>query len=115
MPFPVLDAPADHHPKEPVMGAPGLDALEQRGAPAKTGFPKLTRVTAGEIEQMVLYLQRARDRAASIRENAPAGSYLDSVLKRTIHGIDQEVSQLNYLLAKRDQPQQSPTKMRPAV
>ncbi len=83
-------------------------------APPKTP-PQFTQPAASELETMMLFLRRARDRAVVIRENAPAGSYLESVLHRTILGIDQELAQLKYLLAKSDQPKPSPARMRPAI
>ncbi len=115
MPFQVRDTSLARQPKVPAMAALGLDALSEGTTPSNSDAVELTNVTASEIETMVLFLRRARDRASTIRDNAPAGSYLDSVLKRTIHGIDQEVSQLNYLLAKRDMPDRPQARMRPAI
>ncbi|WP_395174621.1 hypothetical protein [Roseibium alexandrii] len=105
---------------EPKTSAPRLaeDGYESQDqvetAPPKTSA-QLTQQTAGELETMMLFLRRARDRAVVIRENAPAGSYLESVLHRTILGIDQELAQLKYLLTRSDLPKPSPTRMRPAI
>ncbi|WP_428647932.1 hypothetical protein [Roseibium sp.] len=63
--------------------------------------PAPTDVTAEEVRTMVLYLRKARDRAIDIRDRAPGGSYLEGVLTRTIDGITLELSQLDYLLARK--------------
>ncbi|EFO28922.1 putative chromosomal replication initiator, DnaA [Roseibium sp. TrichSKD4] len=92
-------------------------------------FARLTGYTGDPIEVderddldlMMLYLEKARARAIKIRDNATAGSYLDRVLQRTIDGLDTEVAQLKYLLAERDLPLPTRTKlasenrMRPAL
>jgi hypothetical protein len=99
----------------PRLAADGYEPQDQvETAPPKTSA-QLTQQTAGELETMMLFLRRARDRAVVIRENAPAGSYLESVLHRTILGIDQELAQLRYLLTRSDLPKPSPTRMRPAI
>ncbi|WP_428527223.1 hypothetical protein [Roseibium sp.] len=99
----------------PPLAADGHEPQDlEDTVPPKTP-PQLAKPTAGELETMMLFLRRARDRAVVIRENAPAGSYLESVLHRTILGIDQELTQLKYLLAKSDLPKSSPTRMRPAI
>lgn len=59
----------------------------------------VTDVTPEDVRKMILYLRKARDRAVDIRDRSPAGSYLESVLIRTIDGITLELSQLDYLLA----------------
>lgn len=76
----------------------------------------VTTVTSGEVEIMILYLRKARDRALRIREHAPAGSYLDNVLANTITGIELEVSQLRYLLTLPEaQEPVRPKRMRQAI
>jgi hypothetical protein len=75
-----------------------------------------TEVTSGDVRKMMLYLRKARDRALSIRERSPGGSYLESVLTRTIDGITLELSQLEYLLAgKPEMAAQNKPRMRPAI
>ncbi|AMN56087.1 hypothetical protein ACP90_19825 [Labrenzia sp. CP4] len=67
---------------------------------------------------MMLYLRKARERAIAIRDRSPGGSYLESVLTRTIDGISLELSQLDYLLASQpvDPSRNSSTRrMRPAI
>lgn len=69
-----------------------------------------------DVDTMLLYLGKARDKADRIRENTPAGSYLDKVLQKTIFGIEGEMAQLRYLLSCRDLPEPSETaRMRPAI
>jgi len=76
----------------------------------------VTTVTISEVEIMLLYLRKARDRALRIREHAPAGSYLDNVLANTITGIELELSQLRYLLTLPEaQESARPRRMRPAI
>lgn len=60
-----------------------------------------TDVTPEDVRLMMVYLRKAKQRAISIRERSPAGSYMESVLTRTIDGIALELSQLDYLLAQR--------------
>lgn len=60
-----------------------------------------TDVTAEDVQSMKLYLRKARDRAIAIRDRSPGGSYLESVLTRTIDGIALELTQLDYLLAQK--------------
>ncbi|MEP0235847.1 hypothetical protein [Roseibium sp.] len=80
---------------------------------------RATPVTSPEVQTILLYLRKTRDKAETVRENAPAGSYLDGVLSRTIAGIDQEISQLRYLLNSADDAMKSlsakPQRMRPAL
>lgn len=61
-------------------------------------------LTRQDVETILLYLSKTRDKAEQIRERAPAGSYLDKVLMNTIDGIAQEMAQLRYLLAHPDMP-----------
>lgn len=76
----------------------------------------VTTVTTSEVEIMILYLRKARDRALRIREHSPAGSYLDNVLANTIAGIELELSQLRYLLTLPEaQESARPRRMRPAI
>ncbi|WP_298983209.1 hypothetical protein [uncultured Roseibium sp.] len=76
-------------------------------------------VTVQDVLTMMLYLRKARDRAIDIRDRAPAGSYLEGVLKRTIDGITLELSQLEYLLACKpadaSSDKKSKRRMRPAI
>ncbi|GAA0777222.1 hypothetical protein E1180_16430 [Roseibium denhamense] len=85
--------------------------------PADLGQP--LDVTRKDVDLMVLYLRKARDRARDIRDRSPAGSYMESVLSRTIDGLTLELSQLEYLLARKpaDAPGNPPagTRMRPAI
>ena len=78
-----------------------------------------TPVTPSGINALLRYLGKTRAKAETIRENAPAGSYLDGVLSRTIAGLDQEIAQLRYLLTVPDLPddtaQHSRRRMRPAI
>lgn len=74
-----------------------------------------------DLDLMMLYLEKALGRAVSIRRHATAGSYLERVLQRTINGLEAEVAQLKYLLAKRDHEALAdadavePQRMRPAL
>lgn len=69
-----------------------------------------------DVGLLLTYLQRTRAKAESIRENAPAGSYLDSVLSRTIAGLDTEIASLRYLCAAEDREiKTTPTRMRQAL
>ncbi|MDN3718614.1 hypothetical protein QW131_03700 [Roseibium salinum] len=74
-------------------------------------------VTPEEVRTMMLYLRKARDRAIDIRDRSPGGSYLESVLDRTIDGLTLELSQLDYLLASEPAAQPLPAgrRMRPAI
>ncbi|TYC51201.1 hypothetical protein FMN50_21845 [Rhodobacterales bacterium] len=76
-------------------------------------------VTTEDLRTMILYLRKARERAIDIRDRSPAGSYLESVLIRTIDGIALELSQLDYLLAKKPVDVRAAGKhaqrMRPAI
>jgi len=77
-----------------------------------------TDVTPGDVQTMMLYLRKARDRAIAIRERSPGGSYLESVLTRTIDGITLELSQLEYLLAQKPAAasrESAARRMRPAI
>jgi hypothetical protein len=75
-----------------------------------------TDVTPQDVTAMMLYLRKARDRAIAIRDRSPGGSYLESVLTRTIDGITLELSQLDYLLASgRGSATDSERRMRPAI
>jgi hypothetical protein len=79
---------------------------------------QLTSVTPGEVRTMMLYLRKARERAIAIRDRSLGGSYLESVLTRTIDGISLELSQLDYLLASKpvDPSRNASTmRMRPAI
>ncbi|WP_068413362.1 hypothetical protein [Labrenzia sp. OB1] len=60
-----------------------------------------TDVTAEDVRAMTQYLRKARDRAIDIRDRSPAGSYLESVLTRTIDSLTLELSQLDYLLTSK--------------
>ncbi|MBD8893217.1 hypothetical protein [Roseibium litorale] len=69
-----------------------------------------------DINLLLTYLQRTRVKAESIRENAPSGSYLDSVLSRTIAGLDTEIASLRYLCAAEEREiKASPKRMRQAL
>ncbi len=76
-------------------------------------------VTREEVRTMALYLRKARERAIDIRDRAPGGSYLESVLTRTIDGITLELSQLDYLLARKPMDpaagNSAGRRMRPAI
>lgn len=78
-----------------------------------------TCVTSSEIDVLLRFLSSALRKAETVRENAPAGSYLDTVLTKTILGLDQEITQLRYLLAHPDDPTKvtktKQTRMRPAI
>ncbi|WJS01536.1 hypothetical protein [Roseibium aggregatum] len=92
-------------------------AVSSAAAPTP-GTEQLTSVTRGEVRTMMLYLRKARERAIAIRDRSPGGSYLESVLTRTIDGISLELSQLDYLLASQpvDPSRNSSTRrMRPAI
>jgi hypothetical protein len=113
--MPFQDTFEEARPAMTAMAAADTHLQARTGAPSGDPTRQPPKITAGDLETMMLFLRRSRDRALTIRENSPAGSYLESVLNRTISGIDQELSQLNYLLAKRDLPKQRPAKMRPAL
>jgi|GEM_PF-1722829 len=98
--------------------------LEQESVALSSSSPLLEMppridVTPEEVHTMMLYLRRARDRAIEIRERSPAGSYLESVLARTINGITLELSQLDYLLACKPvnvaRETRTDRRMRPAI
>ncbi len=75
-------------------------------------------VSVEDARVMMLYLGKARDRAARIWENAPAGTYLESVLRRTVDNLESELAQLTYLLGCRHGAEGlAPPKkrMRPAI
>ena len=91
MPMPSPMASLD--PSLPVAAAPPTGQAD--------GLQPLL-VTPDDVDRMMLYLLKARERAEKIRENAPAGSYLDSVLRRTIDGLGQELAHLRYLLGHKD-------------
>jgi hypothetical protein len=78
-----------------------------------------TDVTPEDVRQMMTYLRKAKERALAIRDHAPAGSYMESVLTKTIDGITLELSQLDYLLARKPEAHgtgpQSGKRMRPAI
>jgi len=75
-----------------------------------------TDVTPEDVCSMMLYLRKARERAIAIRDRSPGGSYLESVLTRTIDGLSLELSQLDYLLASgRNAATASERRMRPAI
>ena len=78
-----------------------------------------TDVTPEEVRMMMAYLHKARERAIQIRERSPAGSYMENVLCRTIDGITLELSQLDYLLARKpSRPVDADStgrRMRPAI
>ncbi|NVK32871.1 MAG: hypothetical protein HWE23_00235 [Rhodobacteraceae bacterium] len=52
-----------------------------------------------ESTAVLTYLHKARFKAQTVRDNTPAGSYVDTVLEGTIAGIDKEITQLRYLLS----------------
>ncbi|MET1414535.1 hypothetical protein ABVF61_19845 [Roseibium sp. HPY-6] len=86
---------------------------------AGSEVPPATDVTPEDVRRMIIYLRKAKDRAIAIREQSPAGSYMESVLVRTIDGITLELSQLDYLLArspvKAVDARLSARRMRPAI
>jgi hypothetical protein len=99
-------------------------SLEQSCAVLSASSPVLdavppTDVTPQDVRTMMLYLRTARERAIAIRERSPGGSYLESVLTRTIDGITLELSQLEYLLAQKpgdaSLDSSSTRRMRPAI
>jgi|GEM_PF-6886148 len=100
---------------DPTPPAPSSPAAMKRLPHTGAVTEDMTKVTAGELVTMMDYLRRSRDRAVIIRDNAPAGSYLESVLTRTISGINHELAQLTYLLARRDLQGAHPARMRPAI
>ncbi|WP_106751859.1 hypothetical protein [Pannonibacter carbonis] len=66
--------------------------------------PNEISVTRFEVEDIARYLRATLNQANRIRSNAPAGSYLDSVLSRTIEGLELELAQLRFLLADPEFP-----------
>ena len=90
-----------------------------RSEAASRELPPTTDVTRPEVAQMIAYLRKAKDRAADIRDRAPAGSYMENVLPRTIAGITLELSQLEYLLALQpvaaDRSAAARRRLRPAI
>lgn len=90
-----------------VSQTPGFDALPT------------TDVTPEDVREMMTYLRKAKERAVAIRDRSPAGSYMESVLTRTIDGITLELSQLDYLLARKPvmlaENGPSDRRMRPAI
>lgn len=99
--------------------------LEHSRAVAHAAAPlidavRTTDVTTEDVRLMMLYLRQSRDRAIAIRDRSPGGSYLESVLTRTIDGIALELSQLEFLLACDSEPGARPgvaseRRMRPAI
>lgn len=85
----------------------------------KVQEPVVTDITAGDVQVMILYLRKARNRAIDIRDRSPAGSYLENVLSRTINGIALELKQLEYLLMSNPdalpRSQTGNARMRPAI
>lgn len=82
--------------------------------------PNEISVTHFEVEDIARYLRATLNQASRIRANAPAGSYLDSVLGRTIEGLELELAQLKFLLADPEFPisskeDQRVTRMRRAM
>lgn len=61
-------------------------------------------ITRFEVEDVARYLRATLNQASRIRSNAPAGSYLDTVLARTIEGLELELAQLKFLLADPEFP-----------
>ncbi|MEO9526854.1 hypothetical protein [Roseibium sp.] len=100
---------------------PAIPTLEKSRAVLSACAPlagavPTTDVTPGDVRMMTLYLRKARDRACAIRDRSPGGSYLESVLTRTIDGITLELSQLEYLLAgKPELAERNKRRMRPAI
>jgi hypothetical protein len=99
-------------------------ALEQSSVARSSTAPLLESqptmdVTLEEVRTMILYLRKARIRAIDIRDRSPAGSYMESVLARTIDGITLELSQLDYLLARKpidaEKVAAKSRRMRPAI
>lgn len=102
--------------------AQAADWRPEQAVQAAAGQDKETPLTPQDVEAILIYLARTRDKAEQIRERAPAGSYLDKVLMNTIDGIAREMAQLKYLLAHPDVPvpvhltnEFRPNRMRPAL
>ncbi len=82
------------------------------------------RTSSEELDIVSEYLRAAITRAITIRNQAPAGSHMETVLSRTIDGLELELSQLRYLTAAPDhvpgraitdpRPAQTATRMRKA-
>ncbi|WP_422375456.1 hypothetical protein [Roseibium sp.] len=81
--------------------SPEHTAAAMTALPVSSETVRTTNVTPEDVRAMMLYLRKARDRAIAIRDRSPGGSYLESVLTRTIDGIALELSQLDYLLAQK--------------
>lgn len=83
---------------------------------SKTAEEPVTLDEDTDIGKLLAYLLKTKDKAEMIRENSPAGSYLDSVLQRTIAGIDTEIATLRYLSpADAGDIKSKPARMRPAL
>ncbi|MTI43150.1 hypothetical protein E1178_05950 [Roseibium hamelinense] len=98
----------------PLSAADGVDDTPSQSNTAAETAPH-SGLSQSNLEEVMTYLRKARLRAEKVRDNSPAGSYLESVLTRTMAGLDRELAQLSYLLAKRDHPAPQATKMRPAI
>lgn len=83
------------------------------------GAQQTLDVTSDEVRTMIDYLRKAKARAVEIRDRSPAGSYMESVLARAIDSIALELSQLDYLLARKPVDANKATagtrRMRPAI
>lgn len=93
---------------------PAMPPLPLR--PARAAGPcGSIQMTETEVDKVLLFLNKARTQAGRIRDNAPAGSYMEKMLTRTIGGIDRDMAELKYLLAKRDLPTPGQPAIRPAI
>ncbi|MBO6892452.1 MAG: hypothetical protein JJ866_10975 [Roseibium sp.] len=99
-------------------------AFEQSSVTRTSAAPQMSAqqtldVTADDVRTMIQYLRKAKARAVEIRDRSPAGSYMESVLARTIDSITLELSQLDYLLARKpvdaDALPNQQRRMRPAI
>lgn len=102
-------------PAKTVQTPPRMFSRPMREACNLAGLKTPEDLSSETIDTVLVYLDKARSQAERIRDNAPGGSHLESVLERTIVGITQEMAQLKYLLAKRDHPLPKPCRMRPAL
>ncbi|MEJ8473225.1 hypothetical protein [Roseibium algae] len=114
----VTQTASTHNALDAAQSALCSGYLRKRAAQKAAGDPSPTEIEKPEVDVLLRYLGKTREKAETIRANSPAGSYLDGALTRTIASLNQEISQLRYLLkADENTPRPNaapPRRMRPA-
>ncbi len=80
-------------------------ASAKAGGSSPSGAPYPSDLTAkdvptSDLRELLCYLERTRAKAETVKENSPAGSYLDGALARTIAGLDEEIGELQKMLSR---------------